>query len=236
MIRAKRLITVMTCSSPRELFASLSLIEDAQSPGKGCQQFRESALTPILMILRVDPIREREMLYGADKWSESNPLRVISVWFEGRPAELQADLASLISSVLPELVPGAVEAGALDEAAFFFRRALRAEGEPLVLAARAAALSAAIDLIFLERSTQEAWLLYRDCLEHFREETLATGKKASARLFEAMMDEIPPRSALWISEAQRWRLLRSQEALEIGRAGEVHQPPRLAWGARRPSH
>ena len=152
------------------------------------------------------------MINGANKGSESNSLKVISAWFEGRPAELQADLASLISMILPELIPGDVEATSLDEAAFF-RRALRAEGEPLVLAARAAALSAAIDLIFAQRSTREDWLLYRNCLEHFRDETLAAGKKASARFFEAMMDEIPRRSALWISEAQRWRLLRSQEAL-----------------------
>jgi len=154
------------------------------------------------------------MLNGADQWRESNPLEVISVWFEGCPAELQADLASLISTILPELVPSDVQAAALDEAALFFRRSLRAEGEPLLLAARAAALSAAIDLIFLQRSTQEAWLLYRDCLEHFREENLAAGKKAAASLLQTMIDGIPARSALWISEARRWRLLRSQEALE----------------------
>ena len=174
------------------------------------------------------------MLNGADQWRESNPLEVISVWFEGCPAELQADLASLISTILPELVPSDVQAAALAEAALFFRRSLRAEGEPLLLAARAAALSAAIDLIFLLRSTREAWLLYRDCLEHFREENLAIGKKAAAHLFQAMMDEIPRRSALWISEAQRWRLLRSQEALRVfdqgGRATRAPQETSLRDG------
>jgi len=137
MSRAKRLMTVMKARLPGSSLASPSLIEDAQSPGKGCQ------------------------------WGESNPLRVISVWFEGRPAELQADLASLVSTILPELVPGDVQAAALDEAAFFFRRAPRAEGELLLLAARAAALSAAIDLIFLQRSTQEGWLTYQERLGTF---------------------------------------------------------------------
>src|SRR5262249_14355595 len=164
------------------------------------------------------------MLNGADRGSEPNQLDAISVWFEGLPVELQTDLASLISTILSELVPGDAEAGVCGEAASFVRRALQAEGEPLLLAARAVALSAVIDLIFLQRSTQEAWRLYKDFLEHFREEVLAEGKKAAARLLQTMIDAIPQRSALWISEAQRWCLLR----LESGARDGATQPPSLA--------
>lgn len=159
-------------------------------------------------------IHMQKMLNGAEKYAQRNGLELISPWFEDLPQAIQAELAAFISTMLPELVA----TGAEDDAVPLVRRALQADVSPVVRVARAAAFSAAIDVIFLQRSTQKAWVLYENFLKQFRDAALADGKKNAASLVHSMIDALPARSALWIHEAQRWSLLRSQMGPEL-RAG-----------------
>jgi hypothetical protein len=136
-------------------------------------------------------------------------LEVIRAWFESLASELKADLAFLVSTVLPGLLADHAEP-ACDDAVSLLRRALtlQAPTDSLVVAGRAFALFAVIDFLFLHRSTREDWLLYEKSLEQFRDEALAAGEQAGASLVQSMIDQIPQRCALWISESPRWRSIR----------------------------
>ena len=151
----------------------------------------------------------RQMLNRADQSAHSG-LELIRAWFEGLPQEIQAELAIFLSTMLPELAGEGDEASAVP----LVRQALRGNGSPVVSALRTAAFSAAIDVIFLQRSTQEAWLLYGDFLKQFRDTALADGKKNAASLVQSMIEALPERCALWIKQAQGWSLLRSQMEAE----------------------
>jgi len=144
-------------------------------------------------------------------YRRQNRLELISVWFEDLPEEIQAELADFISTMLLELVAGGAEADPVP----MVRQALRGDGSPLVRGVRTAAISAAIDVIFLHRSTQEAWFVYENFLKQFRDAALADGKRNAATLAQSMIHALPARSALWIHQARRWGLLRSQVGPEL---------------------
>ena len=148
---------------------------------------------------------------GGGKGDQMHMLGVLDAWFESLTSELKADLASLLSTMLPGLLTAEVEPAARDDAVSLLRRALTLEvpTDPLVVAGRASALFAAIDFIFLLRSTPEGWLLYKKSLEQFRDEAIAACEQAGAGLAQSMIDQVPRRSALWISESRRWRSLRN---------------------------
>jgi hypothetical protein len=153
---------------------------------------------------------KRDGQNAADNGGQMPMLEVIRAWFEGLASELKADLAFLVSTMLPGLLAAHGEPETLDDAVCLLRRALtlQASTDSLVVAGRAAALFAVIDFIFLHRSTMEDWLLYEKSLEQLRAEALAAGEQAGASLVQSMIDRIPQRRALWISEARRWRSIR----------------------------
>jgi hypothetical protein len=149
-----------------------------------------------------------------------NALKMIAVWFENLPSEVQADLSCLISAMLPELVaPGADSL--FDDGNSFMRRVLRLrpDSDAMAVAGRASTLTAAIDLIFLHRSSEEDWALYGQCIEEARDEAVAAEKKATAAILQSLIDEIPRRRELWIAESRMWRSVRA--ALATVRSSEA---------------
>jgi hypothetical protein len=164
---------------------------------------------------------KRDERNGADEEGQMHMLEVMRAWFESLASELKADLAFLVSTMLPGLLAAQGEPGGFDDAVSLIRRVLtpQAPSDSLVVAGRAFALFAAIDLIFRHRSTPEDWLVYEKSLEQFRDQALAAGEQAGASLVQSMIDQVPQRRALWISESRRWRSIRLASAQLLGSTG-----------------
>jgi len=136
--------------------------------------------------------------------------------------------------MLPGLLSAHCETATLDDAVSLLRRALALQPstDPLVATGRGLALFAIVDFIFLHRSTRENWLLYERSLEQLRDEAIGASKHAAASLVQSMIDQIPQRLALWISESRRWRsvriasdqLLRST-AMRFRSSGDIFAAP-----------
>ena len=147
-----------------------------------------------------------------------NALEIIGVWFENLPSELQAELSDVLSAMLPEFLTCGGNASSFDDGNSLLGRALmrRPGANAVLVTGRATALAAAIDFIFLHRSTEEEWAVYQQYIEEYRNEALAGEREATAAILQSLIDEIPRRRALWIRESQKWRALRAAEAPTVG--------------------